>query len=225
MLQRVRRLLAVMASGVVMLVTSQAALAQTEGTGGICVPVSERAARQFGCFIIATQVVGELGQTPVFWHVSSYPTRTAAEVARGPGSAVVASLGRMWLFTIADAGWRPSSGEHVAEIGPLPVVAGVGYTAQYMEAVFRPGMKSVVHRHPGPEAWYTPTGETCLETPEGTMVGRAGGQHVIVPGGLPMELTATGTELRQSLVLILHDSSQPPGSLAPDWTPNSLCES
>jgi len=30
---------------------------------------------------------------------------------------------------------------------------GVAYTAQYMEAVLRPGMKSLVHRHSGPEAW------------------------------------------------------------------------
>src|SRR5712664_687350 len=32
-----------------------------------------------------------------------------------------------------------------------------------MEAVLRPGMKSLVHRHSGPEAWYTLAGETCLE--------------------------------------------------------------
>jgi hypothetical protein len=197
---------------------------QSEGTGGKCIPVSERAGRQFGCFVITNQVVGELGETPVYWHLSRYPTRATADAAQGTGSTVVESLESVWLFTITDLGWRPPSGEHIAEIGPLPVVAGVGYTAQYMEAVFRPGMKSIVHRHPGPEAWYTLSGETCLETPEGTMVGRGGGQHVIVPGGPPMELTATGTELRRALVLILHDSSQPPGSLAPDWTPKGLCK-
>ncbi len=156
---------------------------QSEGTGGDCIPVSERAGRQFGCFVITNQVVGELGETPVYWHLSSYPTRAAVEAAQGPGGAVVESLGSVWLLTIADLGWRPSGGRHIAEIGPLPVVAGVGYSAQYMEAVFRPGMRSVVHRHPGPEAWYTLSGETCLETPAGTMVGRADGQHVIVPGG------------------------------------------
>ena len=197
---------------------------QSEGTGGGCIPVSERAGRQFGCFVTASEVLGELGDGPVYWHLSQYPSRAAAEGAHVAGSTVVESLGSAWLFAIADFGWRPASGEHIAEIGPLPVVDGVRYTAQYMEAVFRPGMKSVVHRHPGPEAWYTLSGETCLETPEGTMVGRPGGQHVIVPGGPPMELTATGTEVRRSLVLILHDSSQPPGSLAPDWTPKGLCK-
>jgi quercetin dioxygenase-like cupin family protein len=220
-----RRLLVAIASAVMILVAGAAALGQTEGTGGRCLPVSERAGRDLGCFIIATQVVGQLGSTPVFWHLNTYLTHAAADAAKGPDGAIVESLGKVWLFTIAGAGWRPAGGEHVAEIGPLPVTASAGYTAQYMEAIFRPGMKSTVHRHSGPEAWYTLTGETCLETPEGTMVGRAGGQHVIVPGGPPMELTATGTGLRRALVLILHDSSKRASSPAPDWTPKGLCKS
>jgi hypothetical protein len=48
-----------------------------------------------------------------------------------------------------------------------------------------------------------------MDTPEGKLVGRAGGAHVIVPGGPPMHLTATGKETRRALVLILHDSSNP----------------
>jgi hypothetical protein len=38
-----------------------------------------------------------------------------------------------------------------------------------------------------------------------------------------MELTATGSETREALVLILHDSGQPPTSPATDWTPKGLC--
>jgi quercetin dioxygenase-like cupin family protein len=84
-------------------------------------------------------------------------------------------------------------------------------------------MKSAVHRHPGPEAWYNLTGETCLETPEGRLLSR-GGETLIVPGGPPMELTATGTDTRRSLVLILHDTSMPAGMPAPDWKPKGLCQ-
>jgi quercetin dioxygenase-like cupin family protein len=133
------------------------------------------------------------------------------------------SLGRVWLFTIDAAGWHASGGERIAQIGPLPVESAVSYSAQYMEAIFAPGMTAPAHRHSGPEAWYTLSGETCLETPDGTMIGRAGGSHVIVPGGPPMHLTATGTETRRALVLILHDSTQPPTTPAPDWTPKGLC--
>jgi len=190
----------------------------------ICRPVSERTG-ELGCWITVSASLGQLPQRPIFWHLDIYPTRAAAEAAKGSRGTVVESLGKVWLLTIDVAGWRPSSGERVAEIGPLPVSADAKYSAQYMEAIFTPGMTAPAHRHSGPEAWYTLSGETCLETPEGKMVGRAGGAHVIVPGGPPMHLTATGTETRRALVLILHDSSQPPTTPARDWTPKGLCKS
>jgi quercetin dioxygenase-like cupin family protein len=204
--------------------TSTPAISQPEGTGGRCVPVAERAGRELGCFIIVSEALGRLGQEPMFWHIDTYSSVAEAEAAKRLRGTVVQSLDKVWLFTIAEASWRPSSGERVAQIGPLPINPDAAYTAMYMEADFRPGMKSTVHRHSGPEAWYTLTGETCLETPDGTMVGSAGGQYVIVPGGPPMELTAIGTEVRRAEVLILHDSSKPHSSLASDWKPKGLCQ-
>ena len=188
-----------------------------------CQPVSQRTG-ELGCWIMATTVLGPLPEQPIFWHLDAFPTRAAAEAAKGPRGTVVESLGKVWLLTIDGAGWRPSGGERVAEIGPLPASAGVAYVSEYMEAVFTPGMTAPVHRHPGPEAWYTMSGETCLETPDGKMVGRAGGAPVIVPGGPPMHLTATGTETRRALVLILHDASQAATTPASDWTPKGLCQ-
>ena len=188
----------------------------------ICRPISERTS-EVGCWIMIDDKLGRLPRAPIFWHLDSYPTRAQAEAAKGQRGTVVESLGRVWLFTIDVAGWRPTSGQRVAEIGPLPVRTDQDYSAQYMEAIFTPGMTAPAHRHSGPEAWYTLTGETCLETPDGAMVGRAGGSQVIVPGGPPMHLTATGTETRRALVLILHDSSQPATTPASDWTPKGLC--
>jgi quercetin dioxygenase-like cupin family protein len=80
------------------------------------------------------------------------------------------------------------------------------------------------HTHAGPEAWYTQAGETCLKTPQGKQIGRAGGPPVIVPGGPPMHLTATGTEQRRALVLILHDSSKHATTPEHDWVPKGLCK-
>ena len=206
-----------MALLVIALSVSDGAFAQTR-----CLPISERTG-EVGCWVTANAPLGKLAAPSVFWHLDSYATRAEAEAVKGPRGAVVESLGKVWLFTIAEAGWRPSNGLRVADIGPLPISPDANYTAQYMEAIFIPGMTAPAHRHSGPEAWYTVTGETCLETPQGTTVGRAGGQHVIVPGGPPMHLTATGTETRRALVLILHDSSQPATTLAHDWTPRGLC--
>lgn len=215
--RRVSRFLTYIAWLLTALAASQQAFAQTR-----CLPVGQRTG-ELGCWITASDPLGTLSPQPMFWHLDSYGTRAAAEAAKGSRGTVVESLGRVWLFTIAEAGWRPSDGMRVAEIGPLLTSSDASYTAQYMEAIFTPGMTAPAHRHSGPEAWYTLTGETCLETPEGKIVGRAGGQHVIVPGGPPMHLTATGTETRRALVLILHDSSQPATTLAHDWTPKGLC--
>jgi quercetin dioxygenase-like cupin family protein len=161
----------------------------------------------------------------MFWYLDTFETRKEAEGAKGPRAIVLESLGKVWLLTIETSGWRsPKNGERVAEIGPLPVSAGENYTAQYMEAIFTPGMTAPPHVHSGPEAWYTVAGETCLETPEGVQVGRAGDKYVIVPEGPPMHLTATGHELRRSLVLILHHSSKPSTTLVHDWKPKGLCK-
>ncbi len=187
-----------------------------------CQPVRERTG-EVGCWIMTSEPLGQLSRSAVFWHLDAYPTRAAAEAAKGPRGIVVQALRKVWLFTIAEAGWRPSGGVRVAEIGPLLVKSGEKYTAHYMEAIFNPGMTTSVHRHPGPEAWYTTGGEVCLETPDGKMVGRAG-ESTIVPAGPPMQLTATGAEQRRSLVLVLHETSRPWAIPASDWTPKGLCK-
>lgn len=195
--------------------------AQTDGT---CVPVAERAGRAFGCFITAREELGRLpDDKPLYWHLDTYPTRAAAELARESRSTVVASLGRIWLFTIAPADWRPRGGDRVARIGPLPLIEADTFAAVYMEGVFEPGMNTMVHRHPGVEAWFTLEGAMCLETPEGKLEQRAGDPGVMVRGGVPMMLTGTGTGPRRSVVLILQDATKPRSTFAADWTPLHLC--
>jgi quercetin dioxygenase-like cupin family protein len=171
-----------------------------EGTR--CKAIGERTG-ELGCWIITDQSLGQLGKSEIFWQLDAYPTRADAERAKGARGAVVESLDKVWLLSIEDRGWRPTGGERVAEIGPLPISATEAYSAQYMEAIFTPGMTAPPHIHSGPEAWYTLSGETCLETPQGKQVGRAGGDYVIVPGGPPMHLTATGRFGRRKRLALL----------------------
>ena len=131
--------------------------AQHVSEGVRCRPVTERAG-ELGCWIIEDQSLGQLKKSETFWHLDAYPTRADAERATGTRGAVVESLGTVWLLSIEDKGWRPTGGERIAEIGPLPINATEAYSAQYMEAIFTPGMKSAVHRHAGPEAWYVLAG-------------------------------------------------------------------
>ena len=189
-----------------------------------CKPVSQRT-QEVGCWILADDPVGQLMSSSMFWHLDVYPTRAAAEADRGPRATIVESLGKVWLMTIEDEKWRPLHGSRIAEIGPLAVLAGEKYSAQYMEAIFTPGMTAPAHVHSGPEAWYTLAGETCLETSDGRVqIGRPGGPPVIVPMGLSMHLTATSAQQRRALVIILHQSSMPPTTPVHDWTPKGLCK-
>jgi hypothetical protein len=189
-----------------------------------CIPVAERAGRKTGCFITAREELGPLASEPkLYWHLDTYPTRAAAEKARASRSTVVESVGKIWLFTIARADWRPRGGKRVARIGPLALINADKFAAVYMEGVFEPGMNTIVHRHPGVEAWYTLEGAQCVETPEGKQEQHAGDPGLMVRGGLPMRLTGIGTGIRRSVVLILQDATKPRSMLATDWTPLNLC--
>ena len=174
--------------------------------------------------LIASVDLGELPQSPIFWHLYNYPTRAAAEVeaAKAPRTTVIEAFDKVWLYSVAVKDWHPIGGEHVADIGPLPITSGRKYTARYMEVVFTAGMKAAVHRHSGPEAWYLLTGTQCLETPEGIMVAHAG-ETMIIPEGPPMALNSVGTETRRSVFLVLHDTSEPWITTASDWQPKGLC--
>ena len=152
----------------------------------------------------------------------TYPTRKAAEAAKGPRGTIVESFGRVWLYTIAEPEWRSSAGERVAVIGPLVVDAGKQYTARYMEAVFPAGMTTPVHHHSGPEAWYVLSGAQCLETPGDVLVLRAG-QGGLVPQRPLMRLSSVGTETRRSVLLVLHDATQQWITDDSSWTPKNLC--
>jgi hypothetical protein len=191
--------------------------------GDPCKPVSART-QKIGCWILADNPVGQLSKPQVFWHLDSYPTPAAAQADKGPRGTVVESYGKVWLMTIEDQNWRSNHGHPVAKIGPLPVLAGKSYSAQFMEADFTPGMTAPSHLHSGPEAWFAVGGKTCLETSDGRMqISQIGGTPVIVPMGLSMHLTAIGAAERQSIVIILHQSSKPPTTMVHDWTPKGLC--
>src|SRR4051812_10465040 len=201
---------------------TQAQLDPRRGPPG-CVPVAERQMER-GCYIIASVPLGTLPDAPLYWRIASFPDRAAAEQAAGPRATVVEMLGRVWLFHIAAAGEAPG-GEAIASIGPLQVMPGRAYTAAYMEAILLPGAESGVHFHPGPEAILTLSGEECMETPAGRMLGRPEGSPVLVPANVPHKLSIIGTEERRALSLILHEADKPPIFRTHEhgWTPQGLC--
>src|SRR6476660_5142711 len=87
-----------------------------------------------GAGVLATTILGVLPGTPLFWHLHTFPDLAQAEAARDERSAVTQTFGKVWLFTIAEAGWRPTGASvDVASIGPLPLpLAGGRYVASYL---------------------------------------------------------------------------------------------
>jgi quercetin dioxygenase-like cupin family protein len=187
-----------------------------------CKPVAERSGPE-GCWILASKPLGVLPDRPIFWTLDVYPDRETAQSAAENGSTVLEALGKIWLLTVGDKPGPPSKGKRVTQIGPLPLKPTEDYTAQYRESIMRPGAVSRTHVHSGPEAFYTETGETCLETPSGMQVSSIG-HDVIVPEGEPMELIATGPDNRRGLVLVLHSSSKPHTTLITNWHSSGLCK-
>ena len=80
-------------AGAVLFLACQSASAQ------ICRPVAERTG-EVGCWIIASQPVGQIAKAEPFWHLDVYATRAEAEAAKASGGVVVESLGKTWLLTI-----------------------------------------------------------------------------------------------------------------------------
>ena len=198
-----------------------AAVAPAPAQDPCTIPAAERPA-EVGCYFTAAESIGTAPSRRLFWHLHTYPSRSVAESARRSRGIVVEAFDSVWLYTIAERDWRPSTGHRVAVIGPLATTAGRPYVARYMEAVFLPGMRTRVHRHSGAEAWYVLSGAQCLETPEGII--RAGaGESAVVSAGPPMVLSPGGQQARRAVLLVLHDAAQPWTTADEGWEPRGAC--
>ena len=173
--------------------------------------------------LLARQELATLPAGPLYWHLDRYASSADARRAAKPAGTIVNAFGAAWLFTIERQGWRPKRGRHVAVIGPLPIDRGSTLAADYLRSVFTPGTTAPLHVHSGPEAFYAVAGDTCLETPEGTQVGRGPGNSLMIRAGPPMLLMAIGKEERRGFALILHDASKPPTTLTQQWSPEGSC--
>ena len=175
----------------------------------------------FGCFNVASEKGLKFAKQQVYWHVRTFENRAAADAAKSATGIVVEEDGRVWLSEFGSRDLVVKGGKAVAIIGPLQLPPAKSFTAVLSYAVMRPGDRSRVHTHPGPEGWYMIAGEQCLETPSGANRAKPG-ETMTVPPNVPMELSITGTEVRKSLVVVIHDSSQARG-IASQWRPQGAC--
>jgi mannose-6-phosphate isomerase-like protein (cupin superfamily) len=173
---------------------------------------------QPGCYLLATQKLNAQPARPLYWHLYTGATPDAE-------STVVTAFGKTWLFRIAPDDWKPRNGQRVDMVGPLMLGPASDYVARYMQniaPIVPDSHQTPVHTHPGAEAWYVVAGAQCMQTPAGTVILRAG-QSAFVSAGIPMTLGQSGTETRQSFILVLHEASSPWNTRTEDWKPESAC--
>ncbi len=174
-----------------------------------------------GCYM--TNVV-ELADAPpmLYWHIREFDAadeaQAQAEAQRHRWAAVTRIHGRTWLYVLSERDAAISGGTARAVIGPL-TVPRTPATALFSEAIFPPGMRTRVHSHPGPEAFYVVEGEQCMESPTDRRVIGAGGTY-IVASGPHLQAAPKG---RRNLVLILAPAGMAPVVPGGDWTPGAYC--
>lgn len=173
-----------------------------------CVPDSPERRGEIGCSIVQAKTLPQDLTEPVFWHIDRFASPERARAAAGPASIAFDAAGSSWLMTIERETTNHHGGEHVTQVGPLPLPRATRYAMVVQSAVFLPGMYSLPHHHSGVEAVYVVEGEACYETPTRAAKLRKG-ETLALPGGTPMRAVVTGTARRHVLAVIVHDAAQP----------------
>ena len=158
---------------------------------------------------VAEKKVTELPAGPLYWQIENFPTRAEAEAAAGPLSLAAEADGKAWLFTLGPEGAPTHGGTMVAEVGPLKEVTAPEYLLSIREGVAPTGAKTMIHTHPGTEAFYVVEGQLSFRTHAGVEVVDAGNTLAGVAPDTPMEASSTGTADLHELIMFVVDPAKP----------------
>ncbi|MGQ0732180.1 MAG: hypothetical protein ACT4QD_00840 [Acidobacteriota bacterium] len=67
-----------------------------------------------------------------------------------------------------------------------------------------------------------PLSQLAGTSPDRIIVAKAG-EGAVIPEGPPMALSGVGDAIRRSVLLVVHDSSQPWMTVTSDWSPQGRC--
>jgi hypothetical protein len=158
---------------------------------------------------VAEKKLKELPAGPLYWQIENFPELAQAQAAARPTSLAVEVAGKVWLFTLGPKGAATPGGNKVAEIGPVPPVTAPEYLLRIVHSGGPPGAKTPVHTHPGSEAFYVLTGRVAQKTPHGVSHADAGQTMNGHGADMPMEVSSSGTNDLDQLVMFVVDATRP----------------
>jgi len=158
---------------------------------------------------IAERTVSKLPEGSLYWRIETFPNLAVARAAAGPLSLAAEHRGRAWLFTLGASGGTSRGGRLVVEIGPVPIVPARRYTLRANRAGGPPGAMTPVHSHPGSEVFYLLSGQLSQRTPHGVAQVDAGQAMNGHGADMAMQLTSSGANDLDQLVLFVVDAERP----------------
>lgn len=177
---------------------------------GALLSASAVSAQKLAIKPVAEKKISQLPPGPLFWRIDNFPALAQAQAAAGPTALAVEVAGKVWLFTLGPPGRSSPGGSKVAEIGPVPSPGVVPeYILRINNASGPPGAKTRVHTHPGSETFYVLRGQLSQKTPNGVMHIEAGHGMPGHTPGTAMEVSSTGTEPLNVLVMFVVDAKKP----------------
>lgn len=150
-----------------------------------------------------------LGRPGLYWRLENFPSLAQAQAAAGPTGLAAESAGRAWLFTLGPKGGSSAGGTKVAEVGPLPPVVAPEYLLRINEPSGPLGSTTIVHTHPGTEAFYVLTGELCVRTSQAVIRVSAGRGEAGASAYTPTQVSSCGSTDLRGLVMFVVDATKP----------------
>jgi hypothetical protein len=158
---------------------------------------------------LAEKKVKQLPPEPLYWRLENFTTLIEAERIAGPTSLAAEVAGKVWLFTLGPKDGTTPGGTKVTEIGPIPPVSASEYLLRVNRAGGPPGVKTQIHSHPGPEAFYVLAGKLGQRTPHGVAYAETGAAMVGHGADTPMEVFSAGTTDLDEFAIFVVDANRP----------------
>ncbi|MBB6357825.1 cupin domain-containing protein [Aminobacter aganoensis] len=175
------------------------------------------ASAQEAKFVVEPVVEKRVRKLPtgaLYWRLENFPTLNEAEGTASSTSLVAQVAGKVWMFTLGPKDGATAGGSKVAEIGPIPAVSASEYLLRVNRAGGAPGVKTQIHTHPGPEAFYVLAGRMGQRTPHGVTYAEAGASMVGHGADTPMEVFSAGTTDLDQFAIFVVDANRPFSSRA-----------